>query len=466
MGKQSRIGVLVVGAVVALHGQTRAQTEDGQIAELFGKARPHLEAVLGRRLEKTPQFRTVTAEQLRRQADAEVEGHVRAHFPHLRGQELVRAVQAAQQVCAAATVARHGAGSEIIYVVPDNLRAISRWDDSLAAVNAPELLQLCLVCETARFDLDQRYDLNKRRKECLDAEELQALEACVEGRAQQVTREVARRLGTEALFPFLIKHYLYAPDAGPDAALRLVGQHAVRQRHWAAQHGLAFCTYLADRGVRDAEKQVFERLPRQVRWITRPQLYVQAVEAKRADLAAVMARLQGAVPQAEWVGAQQSWTPAMIRQVAGMLNEKARAEKVLETWDEGRTLVWTHKNHAVAQVALSVVRYETAAGARGYFGFAVDLQRKRDETPGACGPALKVLESTSTALKLAGVDEAVRTDKRIQLGADAQPIPVSMVLVRAGELVIECSWHGFTADPAWAERIINATLKAAKQQSA
>jgi hypothetical protein len=109
------------------------------------------------------------------------------------------------------------------------------------------------------------------------------------------------------------------------------------------------------------------------------------------------------------------------------------------------------------------VRHETAAGARAYFGFAMDLQRKQDELSGTCGPSVRVLESRPTAVKLPGVEEAVRNDKRMQYGAGSEPVSVSTLLARAGDVVIECSWHGLPPEATtWAEQIIAAALAAAK----
>src|SRR5205823_5600932 len=81
------------------------------------------------------------------------------------------------------------------------------------------------------------------------------------------------------------------------------------------------------------------------------------------------------------------------------------------------------------------------------------LQRKQDTLPpGTCGPMIRVLESKSTGVQLEGFDEAVRNDKRIAFGG-AEAVPVSLLLARAGDLVIECTWHGQTADAALAERL-------------
>jgi hypothetical protein len=37
---------------------------------------------------------------------------------------------------------------------------------------------------------------------------------------------------------------------------------------------------------------------------------------------------------------QQAWTPVMVQQVAAMLGERARADRLVAAWDEGRSLVW------------------------------------------------------------------------------------------------------------------------------
>src|SRR5207248_6230747 len=129
---------------------------------------------------------------------------------------------------------------------------------------------------------------------------------------------------------------------------------------------------------------------------------------------------------------------------------------------EGRTLVWVQCGRPDRQVALNVVRHDSVAGARSYFNFAVDLQRKQDTLPpGTCGPMIRVLESKSTALALDGFDEAVRSDKRIAYG-NGEPMAVSQLMARAGDLVVECTWHGPAADAALAERLAQAVRTAAK----
>ena len=88
---------------------------------------------------------------------------------------------------------------------------------------------------------------------------------------------------------------------------------------------------------------MFARPPRQTKWIEQPQLYVRAVRAGRPDMTAVLSAIESALPAAEWSVQAQAWTPEMLVQVAGLLGERARAEKVAQDWHEGRSLVWTRK---------------------------------------------------------------------------------------------------------------------------
>ncbi|MCC6417901.1 MAG: hypothetical protein IT429_06580 [Gemmataceae bacterium] len=467
MGDADRAGRFgLVTLVVCLTGVASAQEVRHPGAEkipaLFEQARPHLEAALGGKLERPPQFRVVTAAQLAQFPDPDLPVFLRWHFPDLRGDALRRALQVAHYTAATATVAHFAEGSDTIHVAPDNLTTMAGWDASLAQVNTPAFLQLALVREAARMALVQRYRLTERRATCRDAEEFKALRAVIEGRCQWVTRAVARKLGTEIQFGLLAERFLRVPDLAPDPALRAVSQLPLRQRFWACTKGLAFFDHLDRQRLPDTEKRAFTRPPRLSRWVELPELYTRSEQRSRPDLAAALRALEQSLPPAEWAAGQQPLTPRVLKQVGALLGEGARVDRAIATWDEGRMLVWAHKKSPGRQVGLSVVRHESAAGARGYFGLAVDLQRKQDTLdPKTCGTSLRVLESKATTVKLAGTDEAVRLDKRVQYGTGGAPVVVSTVLAWAGDVAVECSWIGQPADMAWAERVLPAILAVA-----
>jgi hypothetical protein len=465
-GKAGRYGLVVLlGCLAAgpLAAQQPQPPDAARVEELFAQARPHLEAALGARLERVPQFRLLTAEEFRRLPDPELEATLFWLFPQLKREDFRKTAEVVRFVAAAATVARHLEGSDAVCVLPANGPVIARWDTTLQAAGSPAFLQLALVHETARFVLEKRHDLARRRRACRDPEEFLALQALTEGRAAWLTYQVARRLGSEAQFVPLAERYLRVPDLAPDPALRTMSHVTLRQRHWAAVCGFEFFDHLQQRGLPDAEKVAFARPPQDRRRVERPDAYLRGEQSGRTDLASALRTLADTLPAADWAAAQQPWTPEMVRQVAGLLGRRAQAERAVAAWDEGRSLVWMLRRDPRKQLALSLARHESEAGARSYFGFAVDLQRKQDEVGGgACAPAVRVLESRATALKLPGYDEAVRNDKRMQYGAGGEPVAVSTLLARSGKLVVECSWHGLAPDDDWATRVAAAALAACR----
>jgi len=457
---------LVLAGRVALSQQaaTSAGTPPpSMLAWLFGKARPHVEDALGAKLDFAPQFRAVTAGDLLATPDEDLDAHLRWRFPVLEGQTLARTRQIARQIVGSATVARYVEGAEVIVVALDNLPKIAAWDEALGPVNSDAFLQLALVHEVVRWHLDRRFQLAKLRAGCHDAEEWDALQAVIQGRAQAVTRAVASKLGNEALFPLLAKRYLCVPDEAPDASLKTVSQTFLHGRYRAGMQGMAFFDGLARAGLRDPEGLVFSRPPRQMTVIAQPQRWVEAFNKKQPDLAAALQPLECTLPAAEWQQVQQTWTPSMLVQVASLLGApQERVDKIAKTWYEGRSLIWVQRKNADRQLALTVVRHNDDGGARAQFGLMVDLDRKQDVLPAStCGTTLRVVDSKFSAVQMAGFDETMRNDKLIAFGTGAA-IPVSQLLARAGNLVIECTWHGPTADPALAERLVQAVRTGAK----
>jgi hypothetical protein len=444
-------------ASVPAFGQAADPRGPELAAGLFEKARPHLEAVMGIRLDPPPRFRLPTTAEREAWDLRELEAQLHWQFPDLAGESFRRSLRATQDLFRSASAARYAEDAATIFVLPEQLPRMARWEEGLAEVETPAFLQLVLVQETARLLLDRKYDWRKRRAGCRDAEAFRTLQALRDGRAQSVTRRVARRLGTEAYFPLMTRLLLRAPDTSSDPALRSASQQALRQQHWACVAGLSFFEALEAAGMKDVESQVFAHPPRAAEWIDRPELFRRAVRSNRLDLDTVLGRLEAALPAAEWEFSRQPWTPDMVRQVADLLGEGSRAEGLLHSWEEGRLVVWTAKSGPARQVAVGAARFDSAAAARAYYGFAGDLQRKQEEKQGV-GGLPRVVGSQARVIKLAGTDEAFWSDKRLQFGPGAAPVTVSILVVRAGTVVLEFTWHGKLGEPGWAEEVIKKVL--------
>jgi hypothetical protein len=86
----------------------------------------------------------------------------------------------------------------------------------------------------------------------------------------------------------------------------------------------------------------------------------------------------------------------------------------------------------------------------------MEMQRKQDTAAGVtCGIPLRIVESKSVPLRLDDFDEAIQNDKRIAIG-EGTLVPVSMILARKGELVVELTFHGQSSESGMAERLIRA----------
>lgn len=467
-GKILFLGLICLFATVGLvcrfaSSQVTQPAAPSRAQQLFQHAKPHLEQVLGARLSVTPEFRTVDFKEMVRLPGWEVKAFISWRFPALEPQVRDRAYQLTHHVDCLATPARYIDGTKIILVNPDQLAKIAAWDKSLKGAQSDAFLELALVHEAARLVLEKKHDLLHRRYDPGCLEEYQIGQALREGRAQWITRQVAKRLGSEETFDLLARRWQHVPDFAPDAKQKSIYQSVFQQKYWAYVQGLRFWDHLEQSGLRNAEKVVFARPPRQKAWIENPQVYLQNGLSGGPDLKTVFNHIQERLSPRGFRRRQQPWTRDMLKQVATILQVSKDRIKTIGQWQDGRTLIWTPPKQPGKYIALTVVKFPAGNAARSYFGFAVDMQRKRDELS-ANSPyiPLRTVDSRYTSLKLANVEETVRNDKTVQMGSKGPTIPVTVILCRTPTHVFQFQWQGIAADAAWAERVVAAVMQAAR----
>jgi len=435
---------LSIGLLIGFHlVPLRAQDSDWLLwAEL--------EKIMG----PLPKIPMVQSGSLSGQADPDVAACVKWRWPHLKDGALAHALEDAEAVSASAAVARLIEGTNVILVRPESQKMIAGWTKELVKADSPEFFKLALIHEIVRYVLDSRYDLAKHRQACQDAEEWYALHALIEGRAQWVTRQIARQLGKEEYFPVLADRYLHVQDQDNDPALRTISQSIVHKRHWAYEKGLAFFEYLETQGIGDVEKQVFSRPPKLTKWIEEPELYVRGLKSQRPDLATILAKLEKVPPPGNWTSTQHAWTPEMILQVGGVLGDQELVKKIAESFPEGRTLIWSDKTNLGRHVALTITRFPNDAAARTYFAFAQKVIQNMDDKQGA--------KSIIQSVHFPGIKVAVEINRNV-LPADSRDIEKTsarvhfqhrVLLAHCGDTVIEITWHNEPGHPSWAEQII------------
>ncbi len=448
-------------ALVALSCGGTVSAQEVQPDKLFEQARPHVEAVLGQAIESPLRLRLATAADLLQAPDPELAVQVAWQFPDVRGEKmLATAFRAAKEASRSATPAVYDPRTGEILVQVEAGKQIASWNVALARADSAAFMQLAIVRAVVERHLDQTYHLGQRWQRCQDAEAFQILQTIRAGRALWLTQQAAKRLGTDAYGSLLFQCCRYVPDGNRENALKHVCHETLRRRYALAVEGLAFCDYLTEQQWPDVERRMFEQPPRQLAWIARPELYVKSRRSARQGLAEAFRRLEATPPAGDWNVSQQPWTPAMVRQAASLLGQQKQADKSLRSWDEARTLLWVDKRDADKQIALSAVRFENEAAARTYYGFANDLQRKRDEASNAPDAAmLRVLESRTNACTLGPASEAVHFEKVLQRASQCAPLTERKVLARLGDTVVEVAWYGLPDDNAWAERALVALSK-------
>src|SRR5262249_13150908 len=253
----------ILAAALLVNGAS-AKPETGlspaEAAALFAEAQPHIEAVMGYRSDPLPRFRMANQRDFDTWRRAEVEAEIGWQFPDIAkaaGTARAAADREVRQGYLSASVTAASGGREII-LLWSNAPKIALWNPALAGVNTKAFAQLAIVHEAVSMALESRYNVTDRQRACGDPDSFFATLSLVKGRAQWVTREVAKRLGTVTAFPLLAEVWLHIPDRLSDPALRAVTQEFYRRRYWMLTSGLAFQDALVKAGITD-EAALFNR---------------------------------------------------------------------------------------------------------------------------------------------------------------------------------------------------------------
>ncbi|MBY0525695.1 MAG: hypothetical protein K2R98_19980 [Gemmataceae bacterium] len=462
-GRILLLPIMALATTTALLAQA-PQSAPSMADTLFGQVRSVLEDAMNHRFTQPPRFRAASPAELRQLADAELEAQLYWQCPRLVGPERKDALAAAQEALAAVSIARHRPASDAI-LLPGHLPWLAQWVESRAPSGIPpaafrkEFVQVSLVHEVVRMVLEQRYGLAQRWKTCRDAEEFRALQAVVEGRAMQITRTVAGRMGWGTSVPLLMDRLQMLCNARSDSPSPIANvprlgemeEQLLKQRHLACVAGLGMWDALEALNLQDAEVRLFNDPPRRMVEVQKPELMAQ--KYNRCLAAALFRLRESNFPPNTWQMSPEPWTPDMVRQVALLLKAGERAEQVLQSWQEGASLVGHPTGMAGPQLGIGVVRLNDAAAGRSYFGLTVDLQRKQDEVlNGSPASPQRVAKSRSQTVRLAGIDEGMLNEKEFEIPDAGQTLKVTTLLVRSGALVAQFTWRDLTADPEWAAR--------------
>lgn len=421
-------------------------------SQLHDRLDPVLAEVVGKKTAYRRDYVTWKADDLQLQRDPVNEAHARWLFPELKEKELEQALEALHQVQVATTLLAHNQGAvTIIHLMPENAVRMASWHESLKPMTSAKFLWLALA------HADLAYNVHNDKQQAVLAaksrEEFEIRLALQRGAILWQTEKVARKIGCADLLPLLVDYHRHLPDQGSDARIRLIRQQVMRCQDELARLGLQFLRQLEkSQGKLDLD-QICANPPTSLAALENPERYLQAQRSEQPALADLLERVAATLPAGGKI-AQQPVSADMMRQVAALFEQSARAERVLAGWQEARSLIWCHPAEPTRQLAVSITRFASPKDARSYFGFAVDLQRKRDELmTAACASTMRVEQSRSNALRWQEIDEGVCCEKMLRMLATKQVLPSKVILIRAGAAIIEFNAHGTELSEEWAQQV-------------
>jgi len=189
-----------------------------------------------------------------------------------------------------------------------------------------DALRLLLVHEATHALDFKRFDFMAIRRARKTADEHQALNAIVEGHAQWVAAEAARRWTLQKTFDRLAK--IMAGDGTSDggASTSPAAAALLSVVRFAYVQGQAFFTAVGKARGREGVEAALRDPPRNARLIEHPAEYLKPVEREAVDLAGIAESIRPLVGDPAWQVQKQRVLEATLRSQVGRVPAERRAE--------------------------------------------------------------------------------------------------------------------------------------------
>ncbi|MGF1579518.1 MAG: hypothetical protein ACFCD0_09160 [Gemmataceae bacterium] len=438
---------------------SRAQTPAEGVRQLYEQAKPFLQEALERKVPEDVQLKIVKTKVLRSIPSWNVKTFLSWRFPGMKKDQWQQVYRRCHDLYCQQVVARHLEGTHSVVVIPDHLQPLAASDPTLREVYSLPFLQLAIVHEVAKLALEEEHKLLSRRHDPHSLEDVRIQRALVEGRAQWITEQVARRIKTESYFGLLKQVWDVAAKVdAPENGSHDAWQATVQMQRDSYGKGLAFFRALSEKRSTMSEAQIFRNPPRRWKWIEAPQQYLKVLSQGKLQLRKVIGRLEKESILKGWTTRQQAWTPDLLTHVGQLLGAEKEAAEIAKKWVDGHSLVWMQKENPTATISLNLTRYDGEESAKAYIGFALDIQQKRDEyIAKAFGSSSGAGKSQVRYVKLHGLKNVIQITTTFK--TSSKQTSMGMVLARKGALVLELHFRGVPTDIGWAASAIQATLR-------
>lgn len=345
--------------VTILLGQdVRFEVTPESVEKLAGEAVPLVEAVTGRAFKTRPVVRVAAREAVAAVLEKELLPQIERLHPEMTGPEREREAQLSARAHSKAMYGKFAVKTGEVLIVAENFPQLPRpFKARHWASSAP--LKLILVHELAHALDHQLYPGLSDLAGFKTREELGTLNALIEGHAQQVMAEAARREKLDPVFKDLEDAILALPP-NLDAAEKLLATIFIADHRFAYGDGRKFFEELLRTGPADVVDRVFTAPPKTKDVILFPARFLdpKAGPGRGRDLAPLLTALAGDFAKG-WRSETASINAQDVRARFADLIPAAAVEEALKPYQHGGAVEF--ESEADPRVEFRVWLHETGS---------------------------------------------------------------------------------------------------------
>ena len=406
---------------------------DGLLKEL----RPLVEKETGRQFSKAPTAELADVAAVRKMLMGELEEQMHVLLPDADDDDIATATKQQASFMADILLGKYGVGAGKILVLADNFPKLAK------AAKNPRILSRDWVRVTILHELvhalDQdaykAFDDIKTRK---TADELEALNAVIEGHAQHVTHRILAGLHEEELFEAFKKQIL-APPADSDEALKYLASVGTRSLKFAYIDGEAFMEGLSKEGHASYVEDLFAKPPASKSVILKPATYYKPEAApERPSLKPLWKKLEKERGD-DWASQRVKLDESFLSTAFGDMVDAEHLRKSIDETSFAEALVLTLKDPPGAkQVTILVWGGPSKEAAGRFYDLEIELLKAKDERMKKGAVSIKKSDYGTLEIK----DAARNCSAKKIVVAGKNEIKTHSLVVEAGARVIEIGYVG------------------------
>lgn len=447
---------ILVLVVVSRFAVTRGQppVEDNTYSQAFRQMQPTIESVLGEKLTRKPSFFVLSGKQYEAYPGWHIKGFLTFRFPGLSEEQRSNYYHQIQHAVSRTTLVRHLEGSSSIVVIPENKKALFESFSKLKDSTEENVLKAAMVHQIVKMHLESKYDLLNKKYDPKTFEDFAIDLALTEGLTQTFTSKIFNKLGLPEYNEICRYQWSNLKTSNNDPKFQSVFQGYLKTQLWAMEYGPTFIESVTTSPDPMTPQQILMQRPTQTAWIESPGSYRRNIRIGAVGIQKSFENIATDLSPRGFRTFQQTWGPSVLQQVASTLGVRASAEPFLKRWSDGQSIMWLSSENPNQYLAISAIQFDSPKVAKKYLGFAVDLQRKKEEWMAKSAEKQSAGNATRfRSITVNGTTEALMSERESTEPNGSSPSATTILCLR-GNTVVEANWNSIPADVPWLERAI------------